>query len=108
MLWTATYESSHEANIRQNALERLRAIRVDEDVTMLQAAVTRFSQSTGRLPVSLFEVAAAEHLHGIPLDPDGNPYELSLAGQVLVAEPDDFPRSEERRVGKECRSRWSP
>ena len=20
----------------------------------------------------------------------------------------DFPRSEERRVGKECRSRWSP
>ena len=22
--------------------------------------------------------------------------------------PDDFPRSEERRVGKECRSRWSP
>src|SRR5260370_41539426 len=21
---------------------------------------------------------------------------------------DDFPRSEERRVGKECRSRWSP
>ena len=58
---------------------------------MLQAAVSRFSQSTGRLPVSLFEVAAAEHLHGIPLDPDGNPYELSLAGQVLVAEPDDFP-----------------
>src|SRR2546426_12193980 len=23
-------------------------------------------------------------------------------------EPDDGPRSEERRVGKECRSRWSP
>ena len=22
--------------------------------------------------------------------------------------PDDIPRSEERRVGKECRSRWSP
>jgi hypothetical protein len=72
-------------------LEHLRAIRVDEDVTMLQAAVTRFSQSTGRLPTSLFEVAAAEHLRGIPLDPDGNPYELSLGGQVLVAEPDDFP-----------------
>ena len=91
MLWTATYESSHEANIRQNAVEHLRAIRVDEDVTMLQAAVTRFSQSTGRLPTSLWEVAAAEHLRGIPLDPDGNPYELSVGGQVLVAEPDDFP-----------------
>src|SRR2546422_1819296 len=26
----------------------------------------------------------------------------------LVGEPDFDPRSEERRVGKECRSRWSP
>jgi len=91
MLWTATYESSHESNIRQNALEHLRAIRVDEDVTMLQAAIERFRQNNGRLPTSLWEVAAAEHLRGIPLDPDGNPYELSLDGQVLVAKPDDFP-----------------
>ncbi|HLZ40330.1 MAG TPA: hypothetical protein VKQ11_05175 [Candidatus Sulfotelmatobacter sp.] len=91
MLWTATYESSHEANIRENAREHLRAIRVDEDVTMLQAAVERFRQNNGRLPASLWEVAAAEHLRGIPLDPDGNPYDLSLDGQVLVAKPDDFP-----------------
>ena len=91
MLWSATYEASHEANIRQNALEHLRAIRVDEDVTMLQAAVSRFTQNTGRPPTNLWEVAAAEHLRGIPLDPDGNPYELSLDGQVLVANPDDFP-----------------
>ena len=27
---------------------------------------------------------------------------------VLVSEPRKFHRSEERRVGKECRSRWSP
>ena len=26
----------------------------------------------------------------------------------LIAESADFLRSEERRVGKECRSRWSP
>ncbi|HKC71326.1 MAG TPA: tetratricopeptide repeat protein, partial [Terriglobales bacterium] len=91
MLWTATYEASHEANIRQNALEHLRAIRVDEDVTALEAAVSRFTQNTGRPPTSLWEVAAAEHLHGIPLDPDGNPYELSLDGKVLVTNPDDFP-----------------
>src|SRR5574337_1568372 len=28
--------------------------------------------------------------------------------RVLVAPNPDSPRSEERRVGKECRSRWSP
>ena len=27
---------------------------------------------------------------------------------ILATIPDDCSRSEERRVGKECRSRWSP
>ena len=91
MLWTATYESSKESNIRQNAIEHLRSIRVDEEVTRLQEAVTRFEQRNGRLPATLWEVAAAEHLRGIPLDPDGNAYILSFDGQVQVAKPEDFP-----------------
>ena len=90
LLWSAAYESSQESNIRQNAVEHLRSIQVDEDVTNLQNAVTRFVQANGRIPTSLWEVVNAEHLRGIPVDPDGNPYELSLDGQVLVANPDDF------------------
>jgi tetratricopeptide (TPR) repeat protein len=91
LLWTAAYEAGYSPEIRQNALEHLRAIKVDEDVTNLQIAVTHFTQSLGRLPTSLWEVAAEENLPGIPIDPDGNPYELSVDGQVLVAEPDNFP-----------------
>jgi tetratricopeptide (TPR) repeat protein len=91
MLWVATYESSKESNIRQNALEHLRSIRVDEEVTRLQQAVGRFEQKNGRLPTSLWELAAAEHLGGIPVDPDGNPYILSFDGQVQVSKPEDFP-----------------
>src|SRR5258708_32060157 len=30
------------------------------------------------------------------------------AGEVVVVESSGISRSEERRVGKECRSRWSP
>src|SRR5258708_6716298 len=39
---------------------------------------------------------------------------MLVDAKVLFSSPDDFhwspgcPRSEERRVGKECRSRWSP
>ena len=91
LLWRAAYDSSTETNIRQNALEHLRAIQVDEDVTTLQNAVTRFVQANGRNPTSLWEVVGAEHGRGLPLDPDGRPYELSVDGQVLVANPDDFP-----------------
>ena len=91
LLWTATYESSTQTDIRQNALEHLRSIKVDEEVTNLQNAVTRFVQQAGHAPASFWELAAAEHLPGIPVDPDGNPYELSIDGQVLVQHPDDFP-----------------
>jgi tetratricopeptide (TPR) repeat protein len=91
LLWSAAYQNSNEGDIRQNSLDHLRAIQVDEDVTNLQNAVTRFVEANKRIPTSLWEIAAAEHLAGIPVDPDGIPYELSIDGQVLVATPDDFP-----------------
>lgn len=91
LLWTATYETASEATIRQNALEHLRAIRVDEEVTRLQEAVTRFSSHVGRPPATLWELAIAEHLPGIPVDPDGNPYEVTPDGRVQIEKPDDFP-----------------
>ena len=35
--------------------------------------------------------------------------EVKIANQMtLYSRPDTIHRSEERRVGKECRSRWSP
>ena len=91
MLWSATFETSHETNIRRNALEHLRSIQVDEDVSNLQAAVTRFGERTGRLPASISELAATEHLPGIPGDPDGNAYQLTPEGRILVQHAEDFP-----------------
>jgi tetratricopeptide (TPR) repeat protein len=90
ILWSATFETSRQTSIRRNALEHLRAIQVDQDVSNLQAAVTRFGERTGRLPASMDELVAAEHLPGVPVDPDGHPYSLDAEGRVLVQNPDDF------------------
>ena len=49
MLWSATYQNSQDKQIRANAVEHLRGLRVDEDVTHLQEAVTRFGQRTGTI-----------------------------------------------------------
>src|SRR5277367_761758 len=76
MMWNATYQSSQDKLVRQNAVEHLRALKVDEDVTNLQSAVTQFGQKTGRVPISMPELAAAEKWPGIPVDPDGNPYTM--------------------------------
>lgn len=90
LLWSSTYESSHDSYVRQNAIEHLRAIQIEEDVTRLQSAVTRFGERTGRLPESMRELAEAEHLSAIPGDPDGHPYKLTPEGLVVVQNPDDF------------------
>src|SRR5256885_11205904 len=62
---------------------------------------------TCALPISQ---RAAEQLQVLPLPPHGRKNPIPSAGMV---EEDPFfdrarTRSEERRVGKECRSRWSP
>ena len=90
MLWSATYETAYETNIRMNAMEHLRSIKVDEDVTNLESAATRFRERTGRFPSSIMELAAAEHIPGIPVDPDGNAYIVTADGRILVQNPDDF------------------
>jgi tetratricopeptide (TPR) repeat protein len=91
MLWTATYQTAGDKQIKENAVEHLRALRVDQDVQRLQEGVTRFGERTGRLPASMAELAAAEGLAVTPTDPDGHPYKLTPEGRVEVRVPDDFP-----------------
>jgi hypothetical protein len=91
MLWSATYQTTQDKQIKDNALEHLRALRVDEDAKHLQEAVTRFGEHTGRLPASMAELAAAEGLTGTPVDPDGHPYKLTPEGRIEIRVPDDFP-----------------
>jgi len=91
MLWSATYQTSQDQQIKENAIEHLRALRVDEDIDHLQQAVTRFGERTGRLPASLAELAAAEGIRGTPADPDGHAYRMTPEGRILLQSPDDFP-----------------
>jgi tetratricopeptide (TPR) repeat protein len=91
MLWSATYQTAQDAQIKENAVEHLRALRVDEDIEHLQQAVTRFGERTGRLPASIAELASAEGLSGTPVDPDGHAYKLTPEGRVEIRTPDDFP-----------------
>jgi len=91
MLWSATYQTTQDHQIRQNAVEHLRGLRVDEDVEHLQQAITRFAKRTGHPPASMAELAAAEGLPEVPVDPDGHPYKLTPDGRIEVRVPDDFP-----------------
>jgi hypothetical protein len=90
-LWTTTYETTQDKNIRGNAIAHLRALRVDGDVAHIQQAVTAYGTKTGYLPASMGAMVSAGLLPGLPVDPDGHPYKLASDGRVLVANPEDFP-----------------
>ena len=91
MMWTTTYGTTQDQNIRSNAAAHLRALQVDEDVALLENLVARYRQATGRLPASFAELIAARMLTATPIDPVGHPYRLMADGRVEVRTPEELP-----------------
>jgi len=87
MLWVTTYQSTKEARIRQNAVEHLLALQVDEEVTQLEQVVDKYRQLKGRLPSSTADLERAGFIHGTPADPKGHPYKLMPDGRIEVQDP---------------------
>ena len=71
--------------------------------------VSALRTAVGKAPRGLFrfkrpdELAAETIEHMMSTLPD---FDVTTIDDVLIGNA--MPRSEERRVGKECRSRWSP
>src|SRR5207245_6728012 len=84
ILWITTFESTHDRQIKYNALAHLRALKVEEDVTNLEKLVPVYRERTGRLPASLNDFVSARMLPGIPVDPTARPYKLMPDGTIEV------------------------
>jgi hypothetical protein len=91
MMWSTSYQTTKDVDVRANAAAHLRALQVDEDVTNLEALTARYQQQTGLFPFSFAELQAAGMLQGIPRDPLGQSYKLMPDGRVELRTPDDFP-----------------
>jgi tetratricopeptide (TPR) repeat protein len=90
-LWTTTYQSTEDRQIRSNAVAHLRALQVADEVTALEALVAQYRQVTGRVPASFSELVTAHYLQSVPLDPAGHPYKLVSGERVEVEAPDEIP-----------------
>jgi tetratricopeptide (TPR) repeat protein len=91
MMWSTSYQTTKDINVRANAAAHLRALQVDEDVTNLEALTARYHEQTGLFPFSFAELQAAGMLQGTPRDPLGETYKLMPDGRVELLHPDDFP-----------------
>jgi hypothetical protein len=91
LMWNATYQATRDTSIRANAAAHLRAIQVDEDVTILEKIIAAYHQKTGHFPSTFAELRSAGGLDNTPVDPLGVPYKLVSGGGIEVREPDKFP-----------------
>jgi uncharacterized protein HemY len=89
-MWTNILNSTEDPNLRANAINRLRCLRVDNEVKMLQERVDQFGRQNGHAPSGWPELISAGWLRRVPVDPKNNPYQL-VGGRVQVAQPDLFP-----------------
>jgi hypothetical protein len=87
MLWFTTYQSTKDAQIRENAVEHLLALQVDEDVARLEKVVEKYRQQTGRLPINMGDLEHAGFIRGTPADPKGHPYKLMSDGRIEAEDP---------------------
>jgi tetratricopeptide (TPR) repeat protein len=90
MLWFTTYQSTKEPQIRQNAVQHLLALQVDEDVTHLEQIIEKFKEKTGRFPTTMIDLERAGFIRGTPTDPKGHPYKLMADGRIEVQDPQNI------------------
>lgn len=91
LLWTTTYETTQDQQIKANAISHLQCLEVDEVVPKLEAVVRQYSERTGHAPQSWVELVQAGYLRGIPVDPIGHAYQLAGGGRVQVADAKELP-----------------
>jgi hypothetical protein len=89
-MWTNILNNTEDQDLRSNALNRLRCLRVDSEVELLQKRVDLFAQRTGHPPSSWQDLVADGLLRGVPVDPKNNRYRLA-DGRVQVEHPELFP-----------------
>ncbi len=89
-MWTNILNSTEDANLRTNAVNRLRCLRVDSKVKILQERTERYAKEAGRPPANWAEMISSGWLRRTPTDPKNNPY-LLVNGRVQVSRPELFP-----------------
>ncbi len=78
-LWRQIYESTDSDWIKQTAERSFLQLDALDAIDALNQIAARFADREGRPATTWEELASAERLRGVPLDPSGTPYEIDAA-----------------------------
>ena len=92
MMWSTSYQTTKDSNVRANAAAHLRALQVDEDVTNLEALTARYQSSRLAASLPAFLISKLQACCAArPATRSGQSYKLMPDGRVELRTPDDFP-----------------
>lgn len=81
-LWMDIYESSSDPMIKENALQRWKLLKAQEDCIQLDALADEYAKRNGRRPARMTDLVQAGLLRGVPADPEGFAYVFGEDGKA--------------------------
>jgi hypothetical protein len=83
-LWQDVYNTTSDPSLKENALNHLQLLRVQEDCKRIDAVADEYQRRFGRRPVQMSELLLGGFLLGEPVDALGYPYVLSEGGKAEI------------------------
>ena len=99
-LWKTIYDTTSDASIKDSAAKHLLSLRADADMDELERRTQAYFSRFQTYPETWDDLVRAGLLGGIPVDPNGTPYQLRLDGTVRVEDPRQFPYLERHGPNK--------
>jgi tetratricopeptide (TPR) repeat protein len=97
-LWKEIYDTTKDVQVKKNAEEHLRSLKVDLDLRELGRLAGEYAKQNGRRATKMSELIQAGLLRGLPEDPGGFPYVLGKDGKAELNAKS--PLREEKMIGK--------
>jgi len=89
-LWKAIYDSAADKALKDTAEKHLVSLRVEAELDELERRTKAYYDRRGAYPEEWPDLINAGLLRGVPVDPNGIPYQLRLDGTVQVADAKKF------------------
>jgi len=89
-LWKTIYDTTKDKEIKDTAEKHLLSLRVELELDELERRTKAYYERHGAYPEEWSDLIRAGLLRGVPVDPNGVPYQLRLDGTVQVADAKKF------------------
>ncbi len=82
-LWSEIFETSDDEYVSRVAWNHVHDLKVEVDLDLLSRALARYRERSGAPPPRLSALGPVDGIAGVPLDPEGNPYQYDpVRGEV--------------------------